>query len=119
MEPLLYAQGSSEVRARVLIVDDEDSVRNSLYRNFESDGYDVLAASNGADALAICHRSVRPIELLVTDYNMPQMTGLQLARECACLNADLSVLYISGARSGRRTSGGSGGSQARFPGQAI
>jgi CheY-like chemotaxis protein len=90
-------QSNSEARPRVLIVDDEDSLRDSLYRNLESDGYDVLAASNGADALEIFEKSIHPIELLVTDYNMPQMTGLALARECARLHAKLSVLYISGA----------------------
>jgi len=97
MELMPDSQSNPETRPRVLIVDDEDSVRNSLYRNLESDGYDVLAASNGADALSIFEKSIHPIELLVTDYNMPQMTGLALARECARLHAELSVLYISGA----------------------
>jgi CheY-like chemotaxis protein len=64
----------------------------------ESDGYEVLAASNGPDGLTIFRQSIRPIELLVTDYNMPQMSGLELARECSRLFCDLSVLYVSGSR---------------------
>ena len=90
--------GLSEMRPRVLLVDDEHSVRESLYTLLEGDGYEVLAASNGPDALAIFRQSSRPIELLVTDYNMPEMSGLQLARDCSLLCNDLSVLYVSGCR---------------------
>jgi CheY-like chemotaxis protein len=87
----------SDIRPRLLLVDDKDSVRNSLYGLLESDGYEVLAASTGADGLAIYRRSIRPIELLVTDYNMPGMSGLELARECTRLNRELGVLYVSGS----------------------
>ncbi|HSR05553.1 MAG TPA: response regulator [Bryobacteraceae bacterium] len=87
----------SDIRPRLLLVDDEDSVRNSLYSLFENDGYEVLAASNGTDGLAIYRHSVHPIELLVTDYNMPGMSGLELARECTRLHRELGVLYISGS----------------------
>jgi CheY-like chemotaxis protein len=84
-------------RSRILLVDDTDSVRNVLYTLLESDGYEVLAASNGTDGLTICRQSIYPIELLVTDYNMPDMSGLQLARECTRLNHEIRVLYNSGA----------------------
>lgn len=87
----------SAIRPRLLLVDDEDSVRNSLYGLLESDGCEVLAASNGTDGLAIYRHSIHPIELLVTDCNMPGMSGLQLARECTRLNRELGVLYISGS----------------------
>jgi CheY-like chemotaxis protein len=90
-------QGHSETRPRVLLVDDESSVRESIYTLLESDGYEVLAASNGPDALSIFRQSNRPIELLVTDCNMPQMSGVQLARDCSRLCNDLSVLYVSGS----------------------
>ena len=83
---------------RILLVDDETSVRDSLYALLESEGYEVLAASNGQDGLTIFRQSTRPIELLVTDYNMPQMSGVELARECSRLYGGLSVLYVSGAR---------------------
>jgi CheY-like chemotaxis protein len=86
------------MRSRVLVVDDENSVRNWLYTLLESDGHEVLAASNGPDGLTIFRRSTRPIELLVTDYNMPEMSGLELARECLRLRCELSVLYVSGSR---------------------
>jgi CheY-like chemotaxis protein len=87
----------SDTRPRLLLVDDADPVRNSLYTLLESDGYEVLAANNGTDGLTICRQSIYPIELLVTDYNMPNMSGLELARECTRLNRELRVLYVSGS----------------------
>jgi|KBSMisStandDraft_5_1062788.scaffolds.fasta_scaffold639357_1 sigma-B regulation protein RsbU (phosphoserine phosphatase) len=83
---------------RILLVDDENSVRDSLYSLLESDGYEVLSASNGPEGLNIFRQSIRPVELLVTDYHMPQMSGLELARECSRLSRELSVLYVSGSR---------------------
>ncbi len=84
--------------SRILLVDDENSVRDSLYTLLESAGYEVLAANNGPDGLTIFRQSVPPIDLLVTDYNMPQMSGLELARECSRLFGGLRVLYVSGSR---------------------
>ena len=100
MEPSRYAHQSSEERLRVLIVDDDDSLRKVLYRILENGGYDVLAAGSGAEAVAICRTSRHPIDLLVTDYNMPGMNGLEVARECSALHSDLPVLYISGSYQG-------------------
>ena len=91
------SRGLSETRPRILLVDDENAVRDSLYTVLESDGYEVLAASSGADGLTIFHQSTRTIELLVTDYNMPRMSGLELARECSRLCGELAVLYVSGS----------------------
>ena len=86
------------MRPRILVVDDENSVRDSLYTLLESNGYEVLAAGSGPEGLTIFRQSIRPVELLVTDYNMPQMTGLELARECSRACNELRVLYVSGAR---------------------
>ena len=91
-------QGQSDRRSRILLVDDENAVRNSLYALLEGDGYEVLAANNGLDGLVICRQSTRPIDLLVTDYNMPEMTGLELAHECLRVCSGLSILYVSGSR---------------------
>jgi CheY-like chemotaxis protein len=97
MEPSRYAYQNSEERLRVLIVDDDDSLRTILYRILENGGYDVLAAGSGAEAVAICRTSRHPIDLLVTDYNMPGMNGVEVARECSALHAELPVLYVSGS----------------------
>jgi len=83
--------------SRILLVDDDDAVRDMLHRLLADDGYEVLAAGNGPDGLALFRQSTPPIELLVTDYNMPQMSGLELARECLRIRGELSVLYVSGS----------------------
>lgn len=97
MEPSRYAHQHADARLRVLIADDDLSVRQVLYKILENGGYDVLSATNGLEALAICRRSSPPIDLLITDYNMPEMNGLDLARECSALHAALPVLYVSGS----------------------
>ena len=82
---------------RILLVDDDKSVRETLYTILERDGYEVLVSNNGPDAVSIFHRSVRAIDLLVTKYNMPRMSGVELARECSRLGGDVKVLYLSGS----------------------
>jgi CheY-like chemotaxis protein len=84
-------------RRRILLVDDRNSVRDYVYTLLDSDGYEVLAAGNGPEGLTILHRSLRPVDLLVTDCEMPGMTGLELARACARRTRNLGVLYISGS----------------------
>ena len=96
MEPSRYANQNSEERRRVLIVDDDLSLRKILYRILEQGGYSVLSASSGSEAVAICRRSSPPLDLLITDYNMPGMNGLEVGHECATFSPTLPVLYISG-----------------------
>ena len=84
----------TSIRTRILLVGRQNSGRDSFYVLLEREGYDVLAANNGAEGLAICRRSIHPVDLLITDYEMPGMSGLELARECARLCFDLRVLYV-------------------------
>src|SRR4051794_430594 len=51
-------------RPRILLVHNDDSIRNNIHELFENDGYDVIAAQNGVDALTIFHTSLQPIDLL-------------------------------------------------------
>jgi|SRR5579872_5484992 len=90
-------QGSAPT---VLVVDDQEVVRLLMCKTLESGGFHVTAASNGADALSLYREADPPVDLLVTDYRMPGMTGLELARKCCSLNEELSVLYISGSKPG-------------------
>jgi len=82
-------------RTRVLLVDSDNSILASLYTLLENDGHEVLAARDGREGLTIVHRSIRPINLLVTDCRTPGITGLELARACARRNPDVGVLYMS------------------------
>lgn len=81
----------------ILLVEDEDKVRELAQRVLTQYGYTVLEASHGAEAMQICERYTGPIDLLVTDVVMPGgMSGLQLAERLQTHRPGTSVLYMSG-----------------------
>ena len=65
---------------RVLVVDDEELVRETLVASLEDAGFAVLAVGNGAEALALLEAE-EPVDVLVSDLSMPGMDGLALIRE--------------------------------------
>lgn len=79
----------------ILLVEDDDGLRNLFANMLQKLGYEVLVAENGVHALEICERA-RAIDLLLTDIAMPQMGGFELARRVQKLNPQLQVLYMSG-----------------------
>jgi DNA-binding response OmpR family regulator len=79
----------------ILLVDDEAMVVRLLSISLRAAGYKVVPAANGNDALAALSKSPEPIHLLVTDINLPGMSGIELASR-AGHNASLPVLLISG-----------------------
>jgi PAS domain S-box-containing protein len=80
----------------VLLVEDEDNIREPAQEVLESRGYTVLAASDASEALAIAQVHQGPIHLLVTDVVMPGMSGSQLAERLSAVRPEARVLYISG-----------------------
>ena len=80
----------------VLVVEDEDSVRNLTCHVLRTQGYNVIEASNGTAALVACEQHLQPIPLLVTDVVMPRMGGPELAGRLKQLHPDIKVLYTSG-----------------------
>ena len=80
----------------VLIVEDEEIVRELVCQVLSEHGYDVLCAPNGAEAMQMSADHRGRIALLVTDVVMPQMGGLELSRRLTALRPDLKVLYVSG-----------------------
>jgi signal transduction histidine kinase/CheY-like chemotaxis protein len=80
----------------VLLVEDEDAVRDVVRRVLERLGYRVLEASSGARALALARGFQGRIDLLLTDVIMPEMNGAQLAATLTAERADMKVLYASG-----------------------
>lgn len=64
---------------RILVVDDEENTRIALTRLLSHEGYKVQTASNGLEALDALRLS--PVELIITDLNMPEMDGLAFLRE--------------------------------------
>ncbi len=81
---------------RILLVEDNEQLRDLAHQTLERSGYTVLSASDGATALAITAGLVDPIELLVTDVVMPGMSGRQLAEQLLATRSTLRVLYMSG-----------------------
>ena len=80
----------------VLLVEDEDQVRAILKHILEGQGYHVLAASNGEEALSISQDLERDIKLMITDVVMPQMSGRELAERVLAVRPNLPVLFMSG-----------------------
>jgi two-component system cell cycle sensor histidine kinase/response regulator CckA len=80
----------------VLLVEDEDSVRSLVRRVLQRQGYTVLEASNGAEALRIAERHRGTIPLLVTDMMMPGMSGTVLAEQFTRRRPGARVLFMSG-----------------------
>jgi len=80
----------------ILLVEDEDQVRNLARMVLEECGYTVLAANNGPDAVQLAGRNEGRIQLLLTDVIMPEMGGRVLAPLLATLNPGIKVVYMSG-----------------------
>jgi two-component system, cell cycle sensor histidine kinase and response regulator CckA len=80
----------------VLVVEDQDGVRALTCRVLERQGYTVLQAPLGAEALTLVAGHSGPIHLLITDVIMPEMNGWQLAQRLAPLRPEMKVLYLSG-----------------------
>jgi two-component system, cell cycle sensor histidine kinase and response regulator CckA len=80
----------------ILIVDDDDAVREQLRRGFEKRGYLVLSACNGEEALQAADRHNGPIHLVISDVVMPEMNGLQLHARLRSWYPAIRFLFISG-----------------------
>jgi two-component system cell cycle sensor histidine kinase/response regulator CckA len=82
-------------RRVVLVVDDEEGLRDLLCRTLQAEGYSTLAAGHGAEALEVMEAAADPVDLVVTDVVMPGMDGRELGRRLSQRWPDLPVLYIS------------------------
>ncbi|MCY2967223.1 MAG: PAS domain S-box protein, partial [Planctomycetota bacterium] len=90
--PKLRNQGSETI----LLVEDEAAVRTIARRALELQGFKVLEAGSGVEAIELSDTATEPIALLVTDVMMPGMGGRQLAEKLQSRLPGLRVLYISG-----------------------
>lgn len=80
----------------VLLVEDQDEVRDFVAQTLSLHGYSVLAAASGSDALQLAENESGAIHLLLTDVVMPLMSGPELARRLHLVRPELRVLYMSG-----------------------
>jgi CheY-like chemotaxis protein len=82
--------------ATILVVEDEAGIRALVRKILRRQGYEVLEAANGQDALALCRDHGKRVELLITDVLMPQMGGRELVERLQTQGHDMKVLYVSG-----------------------
>lgn len=86
-------QGGKEA---ILLVEDEAQVRDIATQALEMNGYSVMTASNGAEALKLFQKHAEEIDLILTDVIMPEMSGKQLVERAQLLRPTIKVLYTSG-----------------------
>jgi two-component system, cell cycle response regulator CpdR len=90
----MTAKPSTAPHVRVLLAEDDESMRGFLARALEKAGYAVTASDNGADALEHLHKA--RFALLLTDIVMPRMDGIELARRATAIDPRLKVMFITG-----------------------
>jgi excisionase family DNA binding protein len=94
MPPSSRSTSTSAVRPRVLIVDDDPSVRDLLAKTLALAEYDVDISPDGRTALE--RLRIIPYDLLITDLKMPGVDGLSVIREARRLKADIPVIIVTG-----------------------
>jgi two-component system, cell cycle response regulator CpdR len=82
--------------SKILIADDEDSMRQLVARAIAMDGHEIVTAQDGAEALDILTRADGGFDLLLTDIQMPVMDGIALALSVARDFPDLTILLMTG-----------------------
>jgi putative two-component system response regulator len=92
-EPALIPRDATPRQPRVLVVDDEETIRTALGRFLRSRGYEVEVAESGIAALIMLER--QRFAVMVCDVRMPGMTGLEVVPEALQLDPDLAILMLS------------------------
>ena len=93
---LVAARVAHPGNKHVLLAEDEPAIRNLMQRLLDSWGYRVFSAGNGREALEIAQEHKGPIHLLVSDVNMPEMEGPELAEKLKAKRPRLRVILVSG-----------------------
>jgi two-component system, cell cycle sensor histidine kinase and response regulator CckA len=90
--PAPVEQGSETI----LVIEDEDIVRNLAVRGLRDHGYVVIEAKNGAEALSYLSRYPASVDLVISDVVMPEMGGREFGQRLAMMEPDLPILFMSG-----------------------
>lgn len=80
----------------VLVVEDEPGIRALMRKILQKQGYEVLEAQSGEEALALAEERRTPIDLLLADAEMPEMSGYELAARLKKLRPEMKMLFVSG-----------------------
>ncbi len=95
-EPTKAVIVPASAKQTILVVDDEDLVRNYLVIALQHLGYDVIAVKDGNEALSQCQQSNVNIDVLLTDMVLPGMNGRQLAEQAKKVRPTLKLVFMSG-----------------------
>jgi len=90
----MTAKPSRVTVTRILLAEDDESMRGFLVRALEKAGHDVIAFANGEEAYE--RLKTEPFTLLLTDIVMPKMDGIELARRASEHDPDLKIMFITG-----------------------
>jgi CheY-like chemotaxis protein len=91
--PALPPPGGTET---ILLVEDEEALREITCEYLQSRGYNVLTANSGIQAIEICRTHAAPIHILMTDIIMPGIRGPELAEAALKMRPAMRVIYVSG-----------------------
>jgi len=97
--PLMRGRGET-----ILVVEDQEQVRELVGRTLRQNGYEVITAATGTEALSVVRDGGGAIDLIITDVVMPLMSGRDLAARLRSLRPDAPVIYMSGYAEGLTTS---------------
>ena len=95
-EPEIAKSSNWEVNETVLVVEDEQSVRNLVVRTLANQGYSVIEAEDGLRGYELALRHAGEIDLIITDDVMPKLGGAEMVRRLRISIPDLKVIYVSG-----------------------
>jgi CheY-like chemotaxis protein len=84
------------VEARVLLIDDNASLRALTAMQLSEEGYEVVSAAGGAEALALIERDARQFDVIVTDFAMPVISGLEVIRLARNVRSGWPAVIITG-----------------------
>ena len=80
----------------ILIVEDDDNLRNILHRALEGNGFSVFPAAESAEALRLCQEQNRTIDLVISDIVLPGLNGIDLAERIRAARPKMKFLFITG-----------------------
>jgi DNA-binding response OmpR family regulator len=83
-------------RPTVLVVDDEEDLRDIMRRMLERRGFTALVAGDSGQAIEVCREHPGEIDVLITDLGLPGVSGGELSRTASELRPGMQVIYISG-----------------------
>jgi len=91
---------SNENRETILVVDDCPSILDVVVKILEAENFHVLSAANGPSALKLAGETTGTIDLLLSDVEMPEMSGPDLGETLKVARPDMHVMFMSGGDSG-------------------